>query len=338
MIGEIDKDKNINLVSEQAEVHETVKPLKDDDDATLAETLLNIKRSTTKDKGKEEEVKAQADIDQEVEEMKLYVKIVPDEDIAIDPIPLATKPPMIMEYKRAEHLKGLHMSRNYVPTYTLSGFVWSFKIWILESFQRINCWWTKDGEVIPRGLALSRKAIFKSYDVSYLFSKESKPTVDLQPTIGEYLTEWWTFNNEFLKNYIPSTLARTPYLFYSYLNKVVSESQQKKYSRILTTSIPTVPRSKISMLKDQVITDLNSHIFKLQAIIQDALNKEFVELFKSPSTSSGSACLDLDIEEDADEFRMKLEAKEILLFKEEQKLEEDSRLRLEQEAKMIHED
>ncbi|GKD70433.1 phospholipase-like protein [Tanacetum coccineum] len=240
----------------------------------------------------------------------------------------------VVSNHKAEHLKGLHMSRNYVPTYTLSGFVWSFK--------------------------------------------ESKPTVDLRPTIGEYLTEWWTFNNEFLKNYIPSTPARTPDHFDSYLNKVVSGRQRKKYSRILTTSIPTVPRSKISMLKDQVITDLNSRIFKLQAIIQvlvrktngvlvdkldfsvefpnistnfcDELNKEFIELFESLSSSSGSACSDLDIEEDADElshlqeylleepFRMKMEADEILLFKEEQKLEEESRLRLEEEAKMMHEE
>nr|GEX02342.1 retrovirus-related Pol polyprotein from transposon TNT 1-94 [Tanacetum cinerariifolium] len=52
MIEEIDKDENVNLVSEQGEVHETTEPLKDDDDATLAKTLLNIKRSTSKDKGK----------------------------------------------------------------------------------------------------------------------------------------------------------------------------------------------------------------------------------------------------------------------------------------------
>nr|GEX22500.1 hypothetical protein [Tanacetum cinerariifolium] len=39
--------------SEQGEVHDTAEPLKDDDDdATLTETLLNIKRSTIKDKGK----------------------------------------------------------------------------------------------------------------------------------------------------------------------------------------------------------------------------------------------------------------------------------------------
>nr|GEX26851.1 hypothetical protein [Tanacetum cinerariifolium] len=180
MLREIDKDETINLVNEQREVQKTAEPLKDDDDdATLAETLLNVKRSTSKDKRKsimqetelsrkikkreiiqlsldeelaqklhaeelakettrqeqerynlekalelqrqldqrkedvdkesskkqkldeqtEEEVEAQADIDQEIEEMKLYVKIVPDEDIAIDAIPLATKPPVILEYK-----------------------------------------------------------------------------------------------------------------------------------------------------------------------------------------------------------------------------------------------
>nr|GEY63579.1 hypothetical protein [Tanacetum cinerariifolium] len=50
-------------------------------------------------KEEEEEVEAQVDSDQEVEEMKLYMRIVPDEDIAIDAIPLATKPLVIVEYK-----------------------------------------------------------------------------------------------------------------------------------------------------------------------------------------------------------------------------------------------
>nr|GEV41693.1 hypothetical protein [Tanacetum cinerariifolium] len=52
MIEELDKDEDVNLVSEQGEVYETAKLLKDDDDATLAETLLNIKRITAQDKGK----------------------------------------------------------------------------------------------------------------------------------------------------------------------------------------------------------------------------------------------------------------------------------------------
>nr|GEY63146.1 hypothetical protein [Tanacetum cinerariifolium] len=50
----------------------------------------------------EEEVKAQGDSDQEVEELKHYMRIIPEEDIAIKAIPLAVKPPMIIEYKEGK--------------------------------------------------------------------------------------------------------------------------------------------------------------------------------------------------------------------------------------------
>ncbi|GJT06503.1 hypothetical protein Tco_0840965 [Tanacetum coccineum] len=64
---EIDQDENVNLVksSKQGEAHETAEhgmesdvdfstasPQNDDDEITLAETLVNIKRSAVKDKGK----------------------------------------------------------------------------------------------------------------------------------------------------------------------------------------------------------------------------------------------------------------------------------------------
>nr|GEX29415.1 hypothetical protein [Tanacetum cinerariifolium] len=62
MIEEIDKDENVNLCksSEQGEAHEKAEHIMDfstaspqiDDDETLAETLLNIKRSAVKVKGK----------------------------------------------------------------------------------------------------------------------------------------------------------------------------------------------------------------------------------------------------------------------------------------------
>nr|GEV33088.1 hypothetical protein [Tanacetum cinerariifolium] len=52
IIEEMDKVENINLVSEQGEVQETTKHSRDDNDETLTETLLNIKRSLAKDKGK----------------------------------------------------------------------------------------------------------------------------------------------------------------------------------------------------------------------------------------------------------------------------------------------
>nr|GFA56645.1 hypothetical protein [Tanacetum cinerariifolium] len=47
----------------------------------------------------EEEAKAQGDSDQEVKELKLYVRIILEEDIAIEAIPLAIKPSVIIEYK-----------------------------------------------------------------------------------------------------------------------------------------------------------------------------------------------------------------------------------------------
>nr|GEW17905.1 hypothetical protein [Tanacetum cinerariifolium] len=54
-----------------------------------------FKRKQNLDEQAEEEV----DNDQEVEEMKLYMRIVPEEEIAIDVIPLVTKPLVIVEYK-----------------------------------------------------------------------------------------------------------------------------------------------------------------------------------------------------------------------------------------------
>nr|GEX41429.1 ribonuclease H-like domain-containing protein [Tanacetum cinerariifolium] len=81
---------------------------REEDDSEIEKEVMkrsgfNLQQESSKkqklDEKTEEEVEAQADTDQEIEEMKLYVKIVPDEDIAIDAIPLATKPLVIVEYK-----------------------------------------------------------------------------------------------------------------------------------------------------------------------------------------------------------------------------------------------
>nr|GEV26721.1 hypothetical protein [Tanacetum cinerariifolium] len=247
MIEELDKDEDVNLVSQQGEVQKTVAPSKDDDDATLVETLLNIKMSTTKDKGKgimqktelpkkikkremiqlsldedlaqklyakklaketarqeqekynlekalelqrqldkrkkdvdkgdqaqkidwnypkggykqsyfkgmkyedirpifkrkqkldqqieekEEKVEAQANSDQEVEEMKLYMRIVLDEDITIDAIPLATKPSVIVEYKIVKEGK---ISTNHITRADGSTKRYTSMINLLENINR----------------------------------------------------------------------------------------------------------------------------------------------------------------------------------------------------------
>ncbi|GJU44127.1 hypothetical protein Tco_1201393 [Tanacetum coccineum] len=47
----------------------------------------------------DEHVEAEKDDDQEEAKMKRHIEIVKDDEVAIDAIPLATKPPMIIEYK-----------------------------------------------------------------------------------------------------------------------------------------------------------------------------------------------------------------------------------------------
>nr|GEU63071.1 retrovirus-related Pol polyprotein from transposon TNT 1-94 [Tanacetum cinerariifolium] len=197
IIEEMYKDKNINLVSKQGEVQETVEHSRDDDDETLIETLLNIKRCSAKDKVKgimqetelpkklkkkeiiqlsldeelpqklyaeelakegarqeqeryilekdyeierevmkragfdlqqgsskkqrldqqtketEKETEAQGDSDQKVEELRLYMRIMPEEDIAIEAILLAIKPLVIIEYKilKERKISTYHITR-----------------------------------------------------------------------------------------------------------------------------------------------------------------------------------------------------------------------------------
>ncbi|GKA87948.1 hypothetical protein Tco_0809712, partial [Tanacetum coccineum] len=59
-----------------------------------------IKKLFDKEMTRQEKAKKQkGNDDQEEEEMKKHMEIVQDDEVAIDAIPLATKPPMIVEYK-----------------------------------------------------------------------------------------------------------------------------------------------------------------------------------------------------------------------------------------------
>ncbi|GJR28800.1 hypothetical protein Tco_1105032 [Tanacetum coccineum] len=56
----------------------------------------------------DEHVEAEKDDDQEEAEIKMHIEIVKDDEVAIDAIPLATKPPMIVEYKIVKEGKFGH--------------------------------------------------------------------------------------------------------------------------------------------------------------------------------------------------------------------------------------
>nr|GEV03044.1 hypothetical protein [Tanacetum cinerariifolium] len=64
---------------------------------SLKKQMLDQQTKQTKET--KEEVEAHDNSDQEIEEMKLYMRIIPDEDISLDAIPLDTKPLVIVEYK-----------------------------------------------------------------------------------------------------------------------------------------------------------------------------------------------------------------------------------------------
>ncbi|GKE16266.1 hypothetical protein Tco_1423843, partial [Tanacetum coccineum] len=149
---------------------------------------------------------------------------------------------------KSELLEGLHKSRNYVPTYTLSGFVWAFKVWILESFERSNRWWNKVAKAIPRGVGWFEMAIFKRSNYCTLFCKESNPIFDLRPTLAEYQSEWWTSTIDFLKAYVPRTPIRKPDLFYAYLQKV---SAGRKRNRGEKGDIGRAKEGKKVILEEQ---------------------------------------------------------------------------------------
>nr|GEW74803.1 phospholipase-like protein [Tanacetum cinerariifolium] len=155
-----------------------------------------------------------------------------------------------------EHLPGLSKSRNYVPTYTLSGFVWSFK--------------------------------------------DSTVNLDLTPTKSEHQCDWYKFFREYYTAYVPrSAPTRYPDMFDDYLKKL---SASRKRGKLDTRDLPIIRRCDTTSVeeikvKDCVISQLNSRVYKLVTIIKDkscmavffnisseyldALDEEFHELYQT---------------------------------------------------------
>ncbi|GKE47402.1 hypothetical protein Tco_1478660 [Tanacetum coccineum] len=66
-----------------------------DKEMKIVNTFVDMNSEVVKNN---EHVEAEKD-DQEEAEMKRHIEIVKDDEVAIDAIPLATKPPVIVEYK-----------------------------------------------------------------------------------------------------------------------------------------------------------------------------------------------------------------------------------------------
>ncbi|PWA76715.1 phospholipase-like, Aminotransferase-like mobile domain protein [Artemisia annua] len=57
----------------------------------------------------------------------------------------------------------------YIATYTLCGFAFALKIWLLESYHNSKYWWNKEDNVIPRGVAWADGHRFEKTDYDLLF-------------------------------------------------------------------------------------------------------------------------------------------------------------------------
>ncbi|GJV23021.1 phospholipase-like protein [Tanacetum coccineum] len=142
--------------------------------------------------------------------------------------------------------------------------------------------------------------------ISHIQIKESNLIFDLRPTLAEYQSEW----------------------FY----------------RNISMAISNVHRSKISSLKDCDIKELNSRIFKLEAIIQ-ILSQDRNGGVVDKLEFSDEDPLDANIEEGFDEdylleeeFRMRLEDEERLLLEEERLIKKEKRVRLEEQKRLLIEE
>nr|GEY92158.1 hypothetical protein [Tanacetum cinerariifolium] len=200
-------------------------------------------------------------------------------------------------------------------------------------------------------------------------AKNLNPIYDLGPTIAARRSDWYTVFLDLFIHYIPRTppIGATSicddYLQKLFAARKCGKIERKDFLIVCRTESSII---EINLIHDDLITELNACIFKLEAIIQvlareqnggvskkldfnddlshlsndfcDELNHEFLELFESTICFSGLASLDLRFDEDVakeyivqEELRLRIKEKERVQLKEQKIMEEDNRLRLERE-------
>ncbi|KAE8701100.1 WAT1-related protein [Hibiscus syriacus] len=85
--------------------------------------------------------------------------------------------------------------------YTLSGFVWAFKIWIFEAFPSMRIYALKTSNDIPRAISWKRKRLLDWEDLipyATINNEANTPLMRLTPTEAELATDWWQASQRFL--------------------------------------------------------------------------------------------------------------------------------------------
>ncbi|GJT37286.1 hypothetical protein Tco_0937151 [Tanacetum coccineum] len=114
---------------------------------------------------------------------------------------------------KLEHLAGLRKNPNHVLSYSLTGFLFAFKIWIIKSSCVSDRWSTKVPEIILGALSWRRKAKFNN------------------PTKAKLQSKWYTPSNDYFMWYAPrSPSVSIGGLYGEYLNKRLAKRAAKKKS------------------------------------------------------------------------------------------------------------
>lgn len=102
--------------------------------------------------------------------------------------------------KRGHHV-GVRTTAKRVAKYTLTGFVYAFKIWIFETFPIAREFAMREKNAIPRAIAWRRTHAL-SWDTCQQFldvdTDGRRPQTELTPTKDEQSAEWWMDSCRFL--------------------------------------------------------------------------------------------------------------------------------------------
>nr|GEX43454.1 hypothetical protein [Tanacetum cinerariifolium] len=158
IIKEMDKDENINLVSKQGEVHETAEHSRDDDDETLTETLVNIKRSSAKDKGKG--IMQETELPKKLKKKKM-IHLSLDEELA-----------QKLTFSKAEVRRNMIMYSKNQGGYRQSYFIGMKYEDIRPLFERI---WDQVYTFVPKDFEIKREVMKRArFDLHQGSSKKQR--------------------------------------------------------------------------------------------------------------------------------------------------------------------
>ncbi|GJW02135.1 hypothetical protein Tco_1560991 [Tanacetum coccineum] len=213
-------------------------------------------------------------------------------------------------HKQAHH-KALKINPNFVPTYSLSGFVLCFKIWILESSSMTDRRWSKVSEGIPRGHFWSKHLPFQKWEYfGQLFPQAKKPKYDLYPNRADAQSEWFTMSTNIFKLYtLRAPLVEYGGPFRDYLKKLSlartlreKDRESRPCSKSSTREVTLKYRVKALeglcsslMILPKEIKSLKARVYKLETIIKVVTKKDLN--LKHKDSTSGQMC-DLDALDD----------------------------------------